>query len=56
MDISGRLVIVVAQHASDEHAADTDGGLSRRDLATTDADDAAGVQRQWMPEYDPVPS
>jgi len=44
-----------AQHTSDKHAAEIDGGLSWLDLTTIDADEAAGVQRQWMPtEYDQI--
>ena len=61
MDTPGRSVIgatqgdAAAQHPSDEHAAEVDGGLSWLDLATTDAEDAADVQRRWMPtEYDQV--
>jgi AraC family ethanolamine operon transcriptional activator len=61
MDMPDRSVSVaaqgdaVAQHASNEHAADINGGLSWLDLATTDAEDAAVVQRRWMPtEYDQV--
>jgi AraC family ethanolamine operon transcriptional activator len=61
MDISGRSVNVatqgdaVAQHVSDEPAADIDGELSWLDLATADAEDAASVQRQCMPtEYDQI--
>jgi AraC family transcriptional regulator, ethanolamine operon transcriptional activator len=41
-----------AQHATDGNAAENDSRLSWLDLATTDADDAAGIQRRWMPiEY-----
>ncbi|MFM0299179.1 helix-turn-helix domain-containing protein [Paraburkholderia sediminicola] len=55
MDLPDRSVNVAAQGASDEHAADIDGGFSWLDLATTDVEDAAGVQRRWMPtEYDQV--
>ena len=61
MDIPDRSVNVAAQgdavtqQASEEHVADIDVGLSWLDLATTDAEDAAVVQRQWMPtEYDQV--
>ncbi len=53
--IGGTQANATAQHASDEHAAEVDGGLSWLDLATTDAEDAADVQRRWMPtEYDQV--
>jgi AraC family transcriptional regulator, ethanolamine operon transcriptional activator len=61
MDIPDRSVMVAAQgdavtqQASEVHVAGIDGGLSWLDLATTDAEDAAVVQRQWMPtEYDQV--
>jgi len=61
MDIPDRSVSVTAQgdavtqQASEERVADIDGGLSWLDLATTDAEDAAVVQRQWMPtEYDQI--
>ena len=64
MDMPDRSVNVatrgaaVPQQASDEHAADAadiDGGLSWLDLATTDAEHAADVQRSWMPtEYDQI--
>jgi AraC family ethanolamine operon transcriptional activator len=44
-----------AQHATDGNAAENDSRLSWLDLATTDADDAAGIQRRWMPiEYDQI--
>jgi AraC family ethanolamine operon transcriptional activator len=50
MDLPDRSVNVAAQGASD-----IDVGLSWLDLATTDVEDAAGVQRRWMPtEYDQV--
>jgi hypothetical protein len=61
MDIPGSSVNVatqgdaVAQHVSDEYAADSHGELSWLDLATADAEDAASVQRSWMPsEYDQI--
>jgi AraC family ethanolamine operon transcriptional activator len=45
----------VVQPAPDGQAAEINGGLSWLDLTTIDADEAAGVQRQWMPtEYDQV--
>ena len=53
MDLPDRSANVATQGASDEHA--TDVGLSWLNLATTDVEDAADVQRRWMPtEYDQV--
>ena len=44
-----------AQHAADRHAVEIDGRLSWLDLATTDADDAARIQRGWISiEYDQI--
>jgi AraC family transcriptional regulator, ethanolamine operon transcriptional activator len=45
----------IAQRPADGHPAKIDGRLTWLDLATTDADDAAGIQREWMPiEYDQI--